>query len=214
MPESNKFKELRSRLRELRVNLLPKNFSPTGDYSKRHLDRARGYRLLAHAEIEAYMEDICRETVTIAVSRWKNDKKPSPVILALMAAYHSSWNAAEASQKEEIIRIAKSRKNISSSILDVIELAHLQFIQRVKDNHGIKDKNVKSMVLPTSIDIQDLDQTWLTNLDNFGRLRGEVAHKAIGAQGEINPQDEFNTVKNLLDGLKDLDVRLTLLRES
>ena len=214
MPESNKFKELRSRLRELRVNLLPKNFSPTGDYSKRQLDRARGYRLLAHAEIEAYMEDICRETVTIAVSRWKNDKKPSPVILALMAAYHSSWNAAEASQKEEIIRIAKSRKNISSSILDVIELAHLQFIQRVKDNHGIKDKNVKSMVLPTSIDIQDLDQTWLTNLDNFGRLRGEVAHKAIGAQGEINPQDEFNTVKNLLDGLKDLDVRLTLLRES
>ena len=38
--------------------MLPEKFSPTGDYSDRQLDRARGFRLLAHAEIEAFLEDI------------------------------------------------------------------------------------------------------------------------------------------------------------
>ena len=44
MSVSARFKQLRTRLAELREHLLPKSFSLTGDYTDRELDRARGYR--------------------------------------------------------------------------------------------------------------------------------------------------------------------------
>ena len=82
---SNRFKELRSRLRELRLHLLPASFSPTGDYTDRQQDRARGYRLLVHAEIESYLEDVSRETVTQAIRDWKKSNKPSNIIVSFLA---------------------------------------------------------------------------------------------------------------------------------
>jgi uncharacterized protein YjbJ (UPF0337 family) len=209
---SNRFKELRSRLRELRLHLLPANFSPTGDYTDRQQDRARGYRLLVHAEIESYLEDVSRETVTQAIRDWKTSNKPSNIIVSFLAAYHSSWSVTEEIKNEELIQIAKSRKNAKDSVVEVIDLAQRQFTQKLKDNHGIKDKNFKTLILPTGIDIGSLDQTWLTNIDSFGTKRGEVAHKAKRTQGTINPKDEFESVQALLNGIEDLDKKIVQLR--
>lgn len=166
MRVSNRFKELRARLRELKLHLLPNTFSPTGDYSDRQQDRARGYRLLVHAEIESYLEDVSRETVTQAIRDWKSNQKPSIVIVSFLASYHSSWNVVEEITNEEIIQIAKSRKNVKDSVEEVIDLAQRQFTQKLKENHGVKDKNFKTLILPLGVEISSLDQTWLTNLDN------------------------------------------------
>tara|TARA_Y100000815_G_scaffold271473_1_gene298118 strand:- start:1252 stop:1842 length:591 start_codon:yes stop_codon:yes gene_type:complete len=192
--------------------MLPVNFSPTGDYTDRQQDRARGYRLLVHAEIESYLEDVSREAVTQAIRDWKVNKKPSSIIISFLASYHSSWSVTEEIKNEELIQIAKSRKNAKDSVVEVIDVAQRQFTQKLKDNHGIKDKNFKTLILPTGIDIGSLDQTWLTNIDSFGTKRGEVAHKAKRAQGTINPKDEFESVQTLLDGIEDLDRRIVQLR--
>jgi len=212
MRVSNRFKELKTRLTELKRHLLPNKFSPTGDYSDRQQDRARGYRLLVHAEIESYLEDVSRETVTQAVRDWKSNKKPTIVIISFLASYHSSWNVLEEIKNEEIIQIAKSRKNGKDSVEEVIDLAQKQFTQKLKDNNGVKDKNFKTLILPLGVEINSLDQTWLTNLDGFGTKRGEIAHKAKGAQGSINPKDEFDLVSSLMVGIEYLDreiVRVT-----
>jgi uncharacterized protein YjbJ (UPF0337 family) len=211
---SNRFKELRSRLRELRLHLLPADFSPTGDYTDRQQDRARGYRLLVHAEIESYLEDVSRETVTQAIRDWKTSKKPSNIIVSFLAAYHSSWSVTDEIKNEELIQIAKSRKNAKDSVVEVIDMAQRQFTKKLKENNGIKDKNLKTLVLPTGIDIGSLDQTWLTNIDSFGTKRGEVAHKAKRTQGTINPKDEFESVQALLNGIKDLDRKIVQLRSA
>ena len=57
MPRSIRFRQIQSRCRDLRRHCLPSVFSATGDYSQRALDRARGYRLLVHAEIESFVEE-------------------------------------------------------------------------------------------------------------------------------------------------------------
>ncbi|MCH8542142.1 MAG: hypothetical protein LAT61_01105 [Alcanivorax sp.] len=209
---SNRFEELKSRLGELRLHLLPVNFSPTGDYTDKQQDRARGYRLLVHAEIESYLEDVSRETVTQAIHDWKKSNKPSNIIVSFLAAYHSSWSVTEEIKNEEIIQIAKSRKSARDSVVEVIDLAQKQFTQKLKGNHGIKEKNFKTLIIPTGIDIGSLDQTWLTNIDSFGTKRGEVAHKAKRTQGTINPKDEFESVQALLNGIEDLDKKIVQLR--
>lgn len=148
MAVSIRYKQLRARVAELKKHLLPNRFSPTGDYTDRQMDRARGYRILVHAEIESYIED---------------------------------------------------------SVNEIIDLAQTQFIKIVKENHGVRENNLKSLILPIGVDISELDHTWLTGLDNFGSLRGEIAHNAKRTTDQINPKDEYNNVLALLEGLKSLD---------
>ncbi len=212
MPSSKRFRELKTRLNELRRHFLPINFSKTGDYSDRQIDRAKGYRLLAHAEIEAFIEDQARETVTTAIKNWKNTKKSSQPLISFLAAYHSGWSVDDSISNDEIIRIARSRTKVKESINQIIDLAQSQFIQRIKDNHGVREANLLVLVMPAGIDPAELDSSWIANLDSFGRSRGELAHNSKKTTTAINPKTELDTVENLLVGLEDLDKRILALK--
>lgn len=208
---SDRFKKMRSRLKELRKHMLPTTFSPTGNYTDRQEDRARGYRLLAHAEIEAYLEDVSQHTVIKAIDRWKKEGQPSKPLIAFLTSYHSSWSVNDDILNEEIINIAKTRINIKESVDYVIDCAQKQFMQRVKNNHGIKKNNFHMLILPTGIDPLELDASWIVSLNNFGSQRGVVAHTSKITTIQLNPKDELNTVETLIAGLEDLDKRINKL---
>jgi hypothetical protein len=205
MPNSQRFRDLRRRLTELRQNLLPKAFSPTGTYSTRQMDRARGYRLLAHAEIEAFIEGISREAVTKKIGDWVNHRNPSDLLVCFLASYHAGWVPEG---EEELLGSplpTTTRPAIKDAVNEAVDVAMTQYIKIIKDNHGIREKNLKKLILPVGVRITDLDATWVTNMDEFGKQRGEVAHTNIGAQQAIDPRTELNTVTTLLEGLKLLD---------
>lgn len=212
MPVSTRFRALQRRLSELRKYMLPSTFSPTGIYSSRQQDRARGYRVLAHAEIESYLEDMARESVTDAIRCWKSSGRPSMILLSFLAAYHSGWDLEDERTNDEIIRLARRRTRVKDTVNEAIDIAQKQFVTVIQNNHGIKETNFKRLVLPLGVDVDALDSTWITNLDNFGSSRGETAHKAKMASGEINPEDEYETVKQLLVGLKELDSKIQVAR--
>jgi hypothetical protein len=193
MAMSPRFRELRQRLTGLRKHMLPISFSPTGDYSDRQLDRARGYRLLVHAEIEAFIEDITLATAKAAVSDWANNQKPSGVILCLLAHYHHGFNIGSG----ELFPSA-SRPTTKEAIKEIIQNALKQYITLHDRNHGIREDNFNKLVLPIGIRRDDLDPTWLTNLDQYGRRRGDIAHKAVKAQQQIDPRAELQDVNALV----------------
>jgi hypothetical protein len=78
-------------------------------------------------------------------------------------------------------------------------------------NNGVKEENLLRLILPVGIRRDDLDALWITNLNEFGRKRGEVAHRAVGAQQQIDPQTEWQVVKDLLIGLEKLDKLIVAL---
>lgn len=207
MANSSRYKELTKRANQLKRHMLPNEFSAIGEYSERQLDRVSGYRLLIHAEIESYLEDVSKNIVVLAISKWKENQAPSATLIAFLASYHSGWNIESDTDDSEIIKIARSRKK-KDSIDEIIDLAQAQFIQKLSCNHGIKEKNLQTLILPTSIVFEDLESSWVADLNNFGSLRGEVAHKAQNTTREINPSDEHDLVKKLMIGLKELDSRL------
>lgn len=207
MPNTQRFIDFEKRLNELRENLLPANFSATGEYSDKEIDHARGYRLLAHAEIESYLEDISKDTIQKAISEWKRNKKPCLTMISFIAAYHSSWLPNNDLNDAEILEIAKSRRNYQS-IEKVIENASRQFLQKIKDNHGIKENNFYTLISPTGIDTESIDPDLIPNLNSYGSLRGEVAHSTRSTTRTINPQDEINQINCILNGLKDLDNKI------
>lgn len=207
MAKSPRFMELRRRLADLRRHMLPANFSPTGDYSDRQLDRARGYRLLAHAEIEAFIEDITLATAKAAVSDWSNSKKPSNVILCLLAHYHDGYNTGSG----EVFPVT-SRPKTKEAIKEIVQVALKQYVALHDQNHGIREDNFNKLVLPMGIRRDELDPTWLTDLDQFGKRRGDVAHKAVKAQQQIDPRAELQDVNKLLIGLELLDSLIQKVR--
>jgi hypothetical protein len=207
MPNSARYRKLVKRLNELRSGFLPRVFSPTGSYSLKQFDRARGYRVLVHAEIEAFLEEIARNAVSTKASQWKNQQKISSVLFCVLAAYHRGFIDNIESPNIEPLPPAQAVKD-SKTIQDVVEAATRQYMGRLVANNGIKEVNLKVIFIPLGIDFGQLDNTWVANMDSFGRARGDVAHQSTGVSHTIDPQSELATVISLLVGLKALDEKL------
>lgn len=187
--------------------MLPASFSETGDYPEAELDRARGYRLLAHAEIEAFIEDITLAAAKAGVAAWSKSRKASDLLVCLMAHYHSGFDDLE--DPGVPIYGGSSRRKVKEAIKEVVDVALLQYIKIHEQNHGIRDVNLRRLILPIGVRSEDLDPTWMTNLSEFSKRRGDVAHKTAKAHQQIDPQAEFQDVHNLVPGLEELD-RLVL----
>lgn len=210
MANSVRFRELVRRLEKLRRNLLPGKFSPTGSYSERQLDRARGYRLLAHAEIEAFIEDITLATAKGCVASWVKTKRASHALLCLIAHYHSGFDDDEEGLQPKFPET--SRPKTKDAIQEIVQIALKQYITIHDNNHGVREKNIKRLLLPVGVKKEDIDPTWLTNIDEFGKQRGELAHKTIKVHQEIDPKGELNTISDLLVGLDAIDKAVRSIR--
>lgn len=194
MAQSRRYKALVKRLEQLRRRMLPKAFSPTGDYSPVQLDKARGYRLLVHAEIEAFLEDRATDLASRAFNGWRADFKPRHTITALLA----------------FCRIAD--KNYGT-VAECVGAAFATFNYVIRHNHGVKEEDVLRFLLPVGVEKTQLDATWLSTLSSFGTARGEIAHSSVRAHQPIDPRTEYDTVTNkILPGLKILDELMTAIR--
>lgn len=203
MANSLRFREMCRRLSDLRAHMLPEKFSPTGDYSSRQLDRARGYRLLAHAEIESFIEDITLDAARSTVSEWSHSQAVNNTLFCLIAHYHEGYDIDGESLEPSFSE--SSRPKVKDSIKEVVDVALRQYIKIHEQNHGVREINIKRLIIPIGVKKEELDQTWLLNLEEFGKRRGEIAHKTAKVQQQIDPKAEFETVKDLVLGLKTLD---------
>lgn len=83
MPESDKFITLRTQLNRLKDEFLPE-ISPTSSYSESQLSRTAAYRVLAHAEIESYLEERAWEVVQNAKTLWDTSGKNTRTLICLL----------------------------------------------------------------------------------------------------------------------------------
>lgn len=194
---SARFRALERRLKKLRQRFLPAAFSPTGDYDEKELDHARGYRLLAHAEIEAFIEDRCREIANSTVKKFRLDRRPRAVLLNIL-----SFHPREQLGKEKLKAIHGSKRNYCEEAVTEANTAYNKVLAK---NQGIREDNILKMLLPLGLSPAVIDTTWLNTLDTFGVNRGNTAHTSVGTQQQIDPQDEWKTVESLLKGLEKLD---------
>lgn len=185
--------------------MLPRTFSATGAYTDREKDRARGYCLLAHAEIESYIEDAARQVVLAAVRKWDSTQQAGTALTAFIASYHSGWYPDAALADEKILAMARSRRPPKDCATEVVQAAMAQYSAVLDQNHGIRANNLQRVLVPAGVDLSSLDATWLTTLDDFGSRRGAVAHRTASATQAIDPKSELERIEQLLTGLSDLD---------
>ena len=203
MPSSRKYRDLRGRIRRLRINLLPKKFDPTGSYTEREIDRTSAFSVLAHAEIEWYLEEIVFETANKAYGSWHQQGLVTRPLLAMVAYVDSHLG-----------RVPQKFPTGTSRDLDGRIKKSLDWFNAYTrgSNHGIREENILKLLLPVGISEFDIDQAWLATTSSFGKKRGEIAHTSQQVSSPPNPEDELNTVNLIVDGLKDIDNKLLDLR--
>lgn len=182
--------------------MLPAKFSPTGDYSERIRDRARGFRVLAHAEIEAYLEGVANEIIDNKIDAWKLGKA-NHVMISFLASYHAGWATDE---NDKPIFYPKNGVKKQKTVLEAVDKASAQYKSEIiGKNNGVKIACLQELFIPLGVDFDAVDSTWLASIESFGKQRGETAHQAKKTQKATDPKNELDTVTVVMDGLKDFD---------
>ena len=205
MANSTRFRELRTRIRELRRHLLPNKFNSTGDYTDRQFDRTRAFRLLAHAEIESYLEDVVLDTANEAFLAWR-DHGVTTVPLVAMVAYVEK-NLGMVPDRHTSERETDLGVRVKDS------LTAFNGYTRAR-NHGIREKHILRLLLPVGITLKDIDPTWLATTDSFGSNRGDAAHRSKQVYSPPDPKSEYDIVTQIIEGLSDIDEKLLELRST
>lgn len=205
---SARFEALADRIETLRESLLPEEFDETGTYNSAIHEHARGFRLLAHAEFEAYLEDRVSDVALYHYSEWKNSKKPTRAIVGMIAYFEGNLGITAPTS------ILTPPPNKRSPLLDErIEKAKDWLIKYAKSrNHGVKEDNILKLLLPLGVEVTDIETDWLSTIESWATTRGEYAHTSgRKARTLPDPQDEYQVVKIILQGFEKVDELLESL---
>jgi len=197
MSVSRRFNGLISRLNSLKVHFLPSQFNPIGRYSRREYDLARAYVVLAHAELEAYIEDRVTEIAQHAQSVWQARGRHSRVIKNICISHNMRAN-------QPWLPFTRDSRKITSALQSYKAL--------VESNHGIKEVNLLKLVFPLGIQYQSLDAALIDDLDTFGSFRGSIAHSSIKTQQPIDIEGQYKKVQSIIKRLKVFDLKINRLR--
>ena len=164
MPESDKFITLKTQLDRLKDEFLPE-ISPTGSYSESQLSRTAAYRVLAHAEIEYYLEERAWTKVIDAKKAWETGKTTRTLICLLGFSDLTMDKPPDTLKKPSNVKQDNHDKRLE--ITEKINSAIKSFKKIIDNNHGVKEKNILALLLPIGIDSDDLDPAWLADMNTF-----------------------------------------------
>ncbi|MFB2879021.1 HEPN domain-containing protein [Floridanema aerugineum] len=205
MPKSARFRILCKELNRLKKQFIP-SISPTGFYSERQLARTLAYRVLAHAEIESYLEERVWEVVLNVKRNWDSSRKAHRTLICLIAFSGQSMDKPPSTLTPT--RGSRTHPEEKVKIDKKLDLAIKSFKRVIDENHGVKEANILALLLPIGIDSDDLDSSLLATMNTFGEQRGQVAHSSATTYRTNQPPDpatEVNTVKQIIQGLLQVD---------
>lgn len=143
---------------------------------------------MTHAEVEAFIESRCLTVANTCVQEWIQNRKPSAVIVALHAICYSGWNGLI---DEPSFKKPTDQVSVEARIADAL----VQYKQAVGGNNGIKEADLKRLLIPLSIRMNDLDTAWLSAMNSFGQTRGQVAHQSsAGVLQQPDPKEQRKTI--------------------
>ena len=214
---SQRYSKMCSELSRLRRTLLPRaRRGEAFDLTPRLSVRALAFRVLSHAEIEHYIEERAAEIALAADTAWKDRRHVSETTLCLLAFSGLSLAKLPATlrppraNQRDWSEFVKPDARLSASVTT--------YIRRVRqENHGIKEENLLSLLLPIGFPSDELDELLIAELNDFGTKRGRAAHISVSnhVTAGVNPFDEDDQVRRIVLGLRAIDLKLdVMLRKS
>lgn len=203
-------------MKELRRCLLPARFSDLGIYhdAARIALRTLSFRVMAHAEIEAYLEERSLEIANSAALAWRTQQWVSLTTLSLLG-----FSGHHLSTPPDTLKAPGKNQEKSwpdkTQIGNRLKTAINSYVKYVRvDNHGVRERQLMAMLIPLGIAPSDLDPLAVADIDNFGHQRGEAAHNSTAGQITIgiDPKAELEAVQKIIRHLGPIDILLDTLQ--
>ncbi len=205
---SDRYKALKKQVGQLARSLLPRDLkADLLDLTPRLSVRALSFRVLAHAEIESYLEDRVLEVVRACGESFKTRRHVSITTLSLLGFSGANMTFPPISATAPVNKKDKDWSQLTKLDHRVAKSISAHYHNASNENHGIKEANILSLLLPIGVPIAAIDQALLVELNNFGSQRGEAAHSSTLGQVRVgvNPIDEYNRVMRILGDLNTID---------
>jgi hypothetical protein len=155
--------------------------------------------VLSHAEIESYLEGWAKEIARASEDIWLSSTRMTSPLTFLMATL------AERIQIPDTIRVPNS-KDGPQRLADAAVKLFQRYYKQIKDNNGIREKNILTLFGPLGIPATAYGSTLVPNLDNLGAIRGTHAHESAKAvRSMLDPETEYKRIVALLADLVVLD---------
>jgi hypothetical protein len=187
------YPDLKKRVERLANSLLPADVL-SGTYSDKQEDQIHAYIVLAHAEIEEFLERLAQYVLDRAR---RNSTPPQcvPVISRLI-----------------LYKSARGNEKIDGITVESIASAVTYYENILTRNHGIKADNLFKMYMPLGLTHDDFDPVLMQELDAFGTLRGGIAHTAARLKQGSSPSKERRKVESIVAELSHLDQKIRALQ--
>lgn len=204
---SQLFLKLQRAIARAEKNFMPPDLDGRIFFDEKHYYHANAFCMICHAEIEEYIEEVIRYTAKKNFLRVKNGNGKQTFVIHILG-----WYVFEHLLEPDKISYKKLvAKYDKGSLIEILDDCQVSLNTIISKNHGIREDNLKKLLTPLGINLDMLDQSWLNDMDSFGKLRGGFAHKGFGVQTSIDPRLATQKVESLLVGLKELDKKLCLL---
>ena len=199
---TKQYDHLKERFSILRSIFLPHDFSPTGDYRDEIFEMARAYKVLTHAELEYYFEQIGMAIAKNAYQEWEDKGVVSKSLVAL-TVYYSGQYASIPDQK--------TGNNSDIGLKVRVNKAFTEYCRNVNaENNGIKEKNLLKLFLPIGIELDSIPDALIIASNNYGIIRGEIAHTTRTKQN-LTPEDALAAADDILNEVKTFDQTIEAL---
>lgn len=163
--------------------------TPTPD----HQEHARAFVVLAHAELEFFVEECLRDLATTSVRNGAAGTFGKASLAMLAFSGLPSLTAGG--------NLSGTKPAPRSLGLRLTE-AYGVVIQTLNANTGVREKHIAQMAIPLGLDPKSVDATWLNDLDAFCSLRGAFAHMSRTEQRAshlaVNPVDIWSKCERLI----------------
>ena len=154
--------------------------------------------MLVHAELESYFEERATDIVDAAFLVWRTRSKPSVPIVHLLTGINE-------------VQGLPSKLGTNKTALSITGNVVATYKRNLNQNHGIRIANLLQILLPIGVLEADIDAAWISTTDGFGGKRGTTAHSAAITY-TIDPKDDFQTVSQIMSGVRDIDVLLNRIK--
>jgi hypothetical protein len=190
-----------SKLAQLKSSLIVERADD--QYQADDYDRALGFRVLASAHLEGFVESRCTQIAQAGAERFLSGK-PTRVGRALVI-WHSVHKGARAPIPLTSAECLPDRARVTQAVN--------AYRDSVKHSHGISGKDLRLLVLPLGLEEAHVDDTLIASLQSLADKRQRAAHVPVGARAMSQPIAEYNDVANLMPQLIQLDDYLQYVLE-
>lgn len=193
--QCNYFSHLETRLSDLKEKFLaeqiqeettnPTTFLPD-------LDKIAAFKLLMHAEIEEFLELKAKENL----ERIDADSALMSTLqsLSFLGIFYITAVTDQKFEYSSIFNVGYIKTYIAAMIISAKKI--------IKDNNGIKAESFNRLSIFAGKTPDEIESTLLSNLNSYGKSRGDIAHKSTVRTSTMNgPSTEFASAKTLVDEL-------------